>query len=261
MRIFDTHLHLASELFEPDLNNLLAQAREAHVQGMLVACDPGDLQPDHERALGLVSGRENFYLSVACHPQNALNFSPERAKTIRSIAETPVCRCIGETGLDYYDNQSTREQQIDALNWHMDLALELNKPVQLHIRNAHGDMIDLMRRRKKSGSLPQCFVHCFTRSYELAKAYLALGCYISIAGTVTFSNANKLLETVRLLPLDRILIETDAPWVAPEPHRGSRCEPAHILRTFEKIAALRGMDPEELSRCLWENTAALLHIE
>lgn len=260
MRIFDTHLHLASELFESDLDLLLAQARAAHVEGCLVACDPGDLEPDHERALQLVSGQENFYLSVACHPQNALNFSPERAAEIRRIAEMQICRCIGETGLDYYDNQSTRAQQMDVLNWHMDLALELDKPIQLHIRNAHGDMLDLMRARKKMGRLPRAFVHCFTRSHELAKAYLALGCYISIAGTVTYSNANRLLEAVRLIPIDRLLIETDAPWVAPEPHRGSRCEPTHIIHTFEKIAALRGMEQEELAKQLWANTAELLRI-
>jgi len=142
----------------------------------------------------------------------------------------------------------------------MDLALELNKPVQLHIRNAHGHIIDLMRDRKKKGALPRCFVHCFTRSYELAKVYLSLGCWISIAGTVTFSNANRLLEAVEKIPIDRLLIETDAPWVAPEPHRGERCEPAHILHTLEKIAGIRCMDPEALSEQLWNNTAELLNL-
>ena len=260
MRLFDTHLHLACEQFEGDFEAILERARESHVEGMLAACDPGDLEPDHERALEIAGSRDGIYIAVACHPQNALNFSPERAATIRRIAEMPVCRCIGETGLDYYDNQSTKQQQLDALNWHMDLALELDKPVKLHIRNAHGDMIDLLRERKKKGRLPRCFLHCFTRNYELAKAYLSLGCFISIAGTVTFSNANKLLEAARMIPIDRLLIETDAPWVAPEPHRGERCEPAHILHTFERIAALRGMNPEELAEQIWNNTARLLNI-
>lgn len=258
MRIFDTHLHLAFEQFEPDLEALLSRAREAHVEGFLVACDPGDLAPDHERALSIIDGREGFHLAVACHPQNALNFSPERAATIRRIAEMPVCRCIGETGLDYYDNQSTRAQQMEVLNWHLDLAMELDKPVQLHIRNAHGDILDLMRERKKKGALPRTLVHCFTRSYELAKAYLSLGCFLSIAGTVTYSNANRLLEAVQKIPLDRLLIETDAPWVAPEPHRGTRCEPAHILRTFERIAQIRNMDAEDLASQLWSNAERLL---
>lgn len=260
MRLFDTHLHLADEQLQPDLSDLLQKAREAHVQGCLISCDPGDLNPDHERALELARANDGFYLSVACHPQNALHFSPERAETICSIAEMPICCCIGETGLDYYDNQSTRRQQLDVLSWHLDLAMELNKPVQLHIRNAHGDMIDLMRDRKKKGSLPRTFVHCFTRSYELAKAYLALGSMISIAGTVTFTNANRLLETVQRIPIDRLLIETDAPWVSPEPHRSQRCEPGYILHTFERIAQLRGMDAEALSDQLWANTADLLGI-
>lgn len=260
MRLFDTHLHLADEQFAPDFDALLQRAKAARVEGCLVACDPGDLQPDHERALEIVNSHEGFYLSVACHPQNALNFSAERAAVIRRIAEMPLCRCIGETGLDYYDNRSTRQQQMDVLNWHLDLAMELDKPVQLHIRNAHGDIIDQMRARKKQATLPRCFVHCFTRSYELAKVYLSLGCWISIAGPVTFSNANRLPEAVRMIPADRLLIETDAPWVAPEPHRGTRCEPAHLLHTFEKIAEIRNADPESLSEQLWNNTAELLKL-
>lgn len=260
MRLFDTHLHLASEQFEPDFSDLIRKAQAAHVQGCLISCDPGDLEPDHERALQLARAHEGFYLSVACHPQNALHFSPEKAEVIRSIAQLPVCRCIGEAGLDYYDNRSTRQQQLEVLSWHMDLAMELGKPVQLHIRNAHGDMIDLMRERKKKGCLPRTFVHCFTRSYELAKVYLSLGSMISIGGPVTFTNANRLLETVRLLPPDCLLIETDAPWVSPEPHRGGRCEPGYILHTFEKIAELRNMEAEALSEQLWQNTAELLNI-
>lgn len=260
MRLFDTHLHLADEQFQPDLSELLRKARKNHVQGCLISCDPGDLNPDHERALQLAQANEGFCLSVACHPQNALHFSPEKAEIIRSIAQMPICRCIGETGLDYYDNQSTRQQQMDVLSWHLDLAMELNKPVQLHIRSAHGDMIDLMRERKKQGALPRTFVHCFTRSYELAKVYLSLGSMISIGGTVTFCNANRLLETVQKIPIDRLLIETDAPWVSPEPHRSQRCEPGYLLHTFEKIAQLRGMDPEALAQQLWENIAELLGI-
>lgn len=260
MRLFDTHLHLADERFGQDLPGLMAQARANHVSGWLISCDPGDLQPDHERALEIARSREGCYLSVACHPQNALNFSPERAEVIRRIAEMPICRCIGETGLDYYDNRSGKEQQMDVLCWHLDLAMELNKPVQLHIRDAHGDMIDLLRRRKKAGSLPRAFVHCFTRSYELAKVYLSLGCMISIGGPVTYKNANRLLDTVRQLPTERLLIETDAPWVSPEPHRDRFCEPGYLLHTFERIAELKGMDSEVLSRQLWQNTAELLDI-
>lgn len=260
MRLFDTHLHLASKQFAPDVSQLLQRARDAQICGGLIACDPCDPQPDHERALQLARAYEGYYLSVACHPQNALHFSPERADVVRSIAQMPICRCIGETGLDYCDGQSTRRQQLDVLSWHMDLAMELNKPVQLHIRDAHGDMIDLLRQRKKKGSLPRTFLHCFTRSYELAKAYLALGCMISIAGTVTFPNARQLPEAVREIPIERLLIETDAPWIAPPPHRGMRGEPEHLLHTFQRIAALRGMDEEALARQLWQNTAELLGI-
>lgn len=259
MRLFDTHAHMASELFEADLDRVLERMRENGVAGCMVSCDPGDPEPDHLRALELAAQVPEFCLSVACHPQNALHYTAETEQTVRRIAGLPCCRCIGETGLDYYDNRSTREQQLSVLERHMDIALEFGLPVQLHVRNAHGDMIDVLRRRQREGRLPRAvIVHCFTRNYELAKAYLRLGCHISIGGPVSYTNANKLLETVRRLPADRLLIETDAPWVSPEPCRGMRCEPAFIVHSFRRIAELRGDDPEALAAAIWENSVRIL---
>ena len=256
MRLFDDHMHLADDQFRPDFEGVLARMAENHVCGGIVICDPGDLQPDHERALQIVRTHPQLRLAAACHPQNALHFSPAVQETILRLVQLPECICIGETGLDYYENQSTRDQQIEALNWHLDLAYEKGMPVQLHVRNAHGDMIDILRDRKRRGGLPRGVLHCFTRSRDLAREYLRLGMYISIAGTVTFANAHKLLDAVRDVPADRLLIETDAPWVAPEAHRGQRGEPAFLIDTLRRIAEIRSADPEALSEQIWRNARA-----
>lgn len=256
MRLFDIHAHMACESIAADFDGVLARMKENSVCGCMVMCDPGDLEPDHEAAIAIVRNHPEFSLAVACHPQNALHYTQDTEKIIRETASLPFCRCIGETGLDYYDNQSTKEQQIFALERHLDIALEFDLPVQLHVRNAHGDMIEILTRRKKEKRLPLIIVHCFTRNAELARAYLRLGAYISIGGPVTYTNANKLLETVKQIPVDRLLIETDAPWVAPEPLRGAHSEPGHIRHTFQRIAELRGEAPETLAEQIWGNTVA-----
>ena len=247
---------MACESIAADFDGVLARMKENNVCGCMVICDPGDLEPDHEAAVRIVREHPEFRLAVACHPQNALHYTQDTERIIREIAALPFCRCIGETGLDYYDNQSTREQQIFALERHLDIALEFSLPVQLHIRNAHGDMIEILTCRKRENRLPQIIVHCFTRNAELARAYLRLGAYISIGGPVTYTNANKLLQTAKEIPAERLLIETDAPWVAPEPLRGAHSEPAHIIYTFQRIAELRGEDPETLAEQIWCNSQA-----
>ena len=256
MRLFDIHAHMASEFLAKDFDGVLARMKENNVCGCMVMCDPGDLEPDHEAAVEIVRDHPEFSLAVACHPQNALHYTETTEEIIRNIAALPFCRCIGETGLDYYDNRTSKEQQICVLERHLDIALEFQLPVQLHVRNAHGDMIEILSRRKKEKRLPQIIVHCFTRNAELARAYLRLGAYISIGGPVTYTNANKLLQTVKEIPADWLLIETDAPWVAPEPFRGVHSEPSHIIHTFHRIAELRGEDPVKLAEQIWENTQA-----
>lgn len=257
MRLFDIHAHLADERFEADFDGMLARMRASGVEKCMVICDPGDLQPDHLRATEIVEKHPNLLLAAACHPQNALHFTDETERIVHEIAAKPYCRCIGETGLDTYDNRSTLAQQVDALERQLDIALEIGLPVQLHVRNAHGKMLEILQERKKSGRLPVCIVHCFTRNAELARAYLRLDCMISIAGPVTYSNANKLLDTVRQIPEDRLLIETDSPWVSPEPHRGMHGEPAFLRDTFLRIAELREEKQERLSETIWNNAAAV----
>ena len=150
--------------------------------------------------------------------------------------------------------------QREVFDRQLELAYELGKPVQLHIREAHGDCMDMLRARAKNGRMPAGIMHCFTGSWESAKVYLDLGLYISLSGAVTFKNAPKLAEVAQKMPADRLLIETDCPYMAPVPLRGKRNEPAFVLHTLEKIAQLRETDPEAMAQQLWTNSNAALRI-
>ena len=255
MRLFDSHAHLACERFEPDFDGVLERMREAGVTGCMVMCDPGDLEPDHVRALEIVRQNPNFRLAAGIHPHNARNWSDEREKTLRGLLALPECTVLGEIGLDYHYDLSPRDTQREVFERQLDLALELDMPVQLHIREAHGDTMELMRARYKAGRLPRGIMHCFSGSWETAKVYLSLGYYISLSGVVTFKNANKLLDVAKNVPIDRLLVETDCPYMAPVPMRGQRNEPSFVQYTFARVAELRGEDPEALAEQLWENTA------
>ena len=257
--LFDCHAHLASLLDAGDFPGVLARMQLEHIERCAVICDPGDLEPDHEAALRLTANDPRLCLCVACHPQNALHYNAEVEATVRRVAKS--ARCIGETGLDYYDNRSTKAEQLYALNRQLDIACEMGLPVQLHIRNAHGDMIEVLRKRRDEHCLPKGLVHCFTRSRELAKVYLGFGYSISLAGPLTFTNANKLLETARSIPLERLLIETDSPWVSPEPKRTLPCEPAYLRYTFVRLCQLREEPPEVLAGALWQNACRFFGYE
>ena len=253
MRLFDSHAHIASERFAGDLPEVLMRMRAAGVAACVVVCDPGDDEPDHERALEIVRQNPGFRLAAGVHPHNARNWSDDMEKTLRGLWALPECTVLGEIGLDYHYDLSPREKQREVFERQLDLALEVDMPVQLHIREAHGEAMELMRRRHASGTLPRGIMHCFSGSWELAKVYLSFGYYISLSGVITFKNANKLLDVAKNAPLDRLLVETDCPYMAPVPMRGQRNEPSFVQYTFARVAELRGEDPETLAERLWEN--------
>ena len=172
---------------------------------------------------------------------------------IEKMALHPKCKAIGEIGLDYHYDLSPRETQREVFQRQLDLACELKKPVQLHIRDAHGECMDMLRERAKAGRMPGGIMHCFTGSWECAKVYLDLGLYVSLSGAVTFKNAPKLTEVAANMPVDRLLVETDCPFMTPVPLRGKRNEPAYTVYTVNKIAEIRGMDTEELAEITTAN--------
>ena len=283
MKLFDPHVHLTSERYDDDLPEVIARLREAGLTGCMVICDPGDREPDCARAAEIVEQNPGFFLAIGVHPHNANGFSPEVEREIRRYAARGDCVCLGEIGLDYYDgfassselsnpvakgdlksqgdfnlyDFSPREVQRDVFERQLDLALELNLPVQLHIRDAHGEAIERLQARHRAGRLPRGVMHCYSGSWESAKTYLSMGLYISLSGVATFRNAPKVWEVAKNLPADRLLVETDCPYMAPAPMRGKRNEPAFLRYTLERVAELRETDPERLAERIGENLNAL----
>ncbi len=252
MNLFDTHCHLTDERFQEDFDQVLARMTETGVNLAVLIGEASD-DEDAPRALKLCEAHERFYAAVGVHPHTASAWDEARAALLDGFLKHPKVVCLGEIGLDYHYDLSPRDKQMEAFEAQLDMALRHEKPVALHIREAHGEATEILRARHKAGTLPRCLLHCYSGSWESAKAYLAMGCHISLSGSVTFKNAPKLHEVAANVPLDRLLIETDCPYLAPEPMRGRRNEPAFVAHTARKIAALRGTDPEELAQATTEN--------
>ena len=275
MRLFDTHCHIADPRFDGDREDVIDRFREAAVRRALVVADPREAVYDgpedeggklvsigNERAVfDLVDRYDFLYGAIGVHPHNASGWDADAEATVRRYLDHPKCRLLGEIGLDYHYDLSPRDVQRRVFDIQLDMAWELGVPVQLHIREAHGDCMDMLRSRAKAGRMPGGIMHCYTGSWEAAKVYLDLGLYISLSGAVTFKNAPKLSEVARNTPEDRLLIETDCPYMAPVPLRGRRNEPAFIVHTFARVAELRGESPDELSEKLWRNACRIMRIE
>lgn len=261
MRIFDTHCHIADPAFSEDLDEVIARFQDAAVARAVVVADPTEEEPNQDKVFDLVDRHDFLYAAIGSHPHNASRYDDDVEKLILSYIEHPKCRLWGEIGLDYHYDLSPREVQRAVFDRQLDLAYEHSIPVQLHIREAHGDCMDMLRARAASGRMPAGVMHCYTGSWEAAKVYLDLGLYISFSGAVTFKNAPKLAEVAQNLPADRMVIETDCPYMAPVPLRGRRNEPAFITHTLAKVAMIREESPDHLAAQLWKNSCALLRID
>lgn len=246
--LFDTHAHPTDHRFDSDREELLASMQET---GMLCVCVGADMESSRE-SLELANRVPGMYASVGVHPHDAKDFSDADVPVLtRWLTTEDKVVALGEIGLDYYYDLSPRDVQKDVFARQLDLAYELDKPVILHIRDAHGDVIDILRAHKNR--LPQCVVHCCSASWESAKVYMGLDCMISFAGPVTLKRSVNLHEIATNMPLERLMIETDSPYLAPEPVRGRRNDPRNVAFICEFIAELRGMDAQELCNVTREN--------
>ena len=258
MRIFDTHCHLADPAFDDDLNETIARMREAGVCRANVVCDPCEEEPNQAKALAIVEKHDFLVFSIGAHPHNASRYDAAAEAEILRYIQHPKCRLLGEIGLDYHYDLSPREVQREVFDRQLELAFAHQIPVQLHIREAHGDCMDMLRARAKAGRMPAGIMHCYTGSREAAKVYLDLGLYISLSGALTFKNAPKLVEVAKNVPADKLLIETDCPYMAPTPLRGRRNEPAYITNTLAAAAAAREISPDAMAEQLYENSLRAL---
>ena len=253
MKIFDTHCHIADPAFDEDRAEVIARFRESGVCRANVVADPCEEEPNQEKVFSLVEQYDFLCASIGAHPHNASRYDESAEKTILAYLNHPKCRLLGEIGLDYHYDLSPREVQREVFDRQLELAYEKRVPVQLHIREAHGDCMDMLRSRLAAGRMPAGIMHCYTGSWEAAKVYLDAGLYISLSGALTFKNAPKLTEVCRNVPADRLLIETDCPYMAPVPLRGRRNEPAFITHTLAKAAELREISPERMAEQLYAN--------
>lgn len=248
IELFDSHCHVDEPKFDGDREDVLLRMREAGVTRYAVI---GSDVPSSRHAVDYAAAHDGCYAAVGIHPHEASGYKEGDLDLLAEWVREEKVVAIGEIGLDYYYDHSPRDVQQKVCELQMELAYELGMPVAYHVRDAHQDMIDLMKRHK--GHLSGGIIHCFSGSWEIAREYLKLGYFISFAGPVTFKKAPKLQEAAVNVPLDRLLIETDSPYLAPEPVRGRRNEPMNVRFVAEKIAALRGMPLEELAAATTEN--------
>lgn len=256
LKLFDTHAHLDDRKYDADREQMLERAQEAGVERIV---NVGYDLPSSRRSLALAEKYDFIYSAVGIHPHDAATVDQETWAQVQQLAVHPKVVALGEMGLDYYRDLSPRPLQKEVFAVQMELAKQINKPVIIHDRDAHGDILELVQASRVGEKTGGVF-HCFSGSWEMAKICLDLGFYISIAGPVTFHNARKLTEVATKVPLDRLLVETDAPYLTPEPYRGKRNESAYVAWVLRKIAELRKMEAEELAQYTFDNACRLFRI-
>ncbi len=243
---FDTHTHLDDERFKEDRAQVIEQVYQS---GVTLAVNIGaDIQSSTE-SVALAERYDFIYAAVGVHPHDVEQMTEADIDTLRKLAAHPKVVAIGEIGLDYYYDNSPREVQKKWFRRQIELARELNLPYIVHDRDAHGDAMDVIR---EVGYYTGVF-HCYSGSPEMAKQLLDMGFYLSFAGPITFKNGKKPQEAALAIPMDRLFIETDSPYLTPEPRRGKRNDSSMVRFVCEKLAELKGLSVEETARITYEN--------
>lgn len=251
--IIDTHCHLNMEPFKNDLDSVIRNASDNNVKYMQTICTKLE---EAQEVREIAEKYDNIYCSAGLHPCNVTNDNVPTPEKLLELTSYDKVISYGETGLDYFHDETFKNSQKISFISHMN-ASSINKlPIIVHTRDAENDTADLLKSEMNNAEFTGV-IHCFTASYEFAKKALDLGLYISIAGIVTFKNAKELQETVAKLPLDRLLVETDAPYLAPMPHRGKRNEPGFTMHTAKYLAGLLRKPYEEICEVTTKNAQHL----
>jgi TatD DNase family protein len=255
MHLFDTHAHILDDQFKEDLDQVIRNIYDNMALVVNIGCNLEDCP----RTVALAEQYDKLYAAVGLHPEDVKTYTPEGWDMICRLAEHPKVVGIGETGLDYYWDTSTKDAQKVLFEQHIDLAKQLHKPLVIHDREAHGDTLEILKRTnaKEVGGI----LHAFSGSVEMAMEVIKLGFYIGLGGPVTFKNARKAVEVAHAIPLEYLVIETDCPYMAPVPFRGKRNEPMLVQHTAAKIAELRGISVEELIEATYQNGKRIYGIE
>ena len=253
--IFDTHAHYDDEAFDEDRDELLAElpengiARVVNVGASLASCG---------RTIELMNRYDYIYGAIGVHPSETAELNDETFEWLRQQCQLEKCVAVGEIGLDYYWDEPDRELQKEWFRRQLNLARELAKPVIIHSRDAAKDTVDLMTEEhaEEIGGV----IHCYSYTKETAEVFLKMGFYFGIGGVLTFKNAKKLKEAVAYIPLDRIVLETDCPYLAPEPNRGKRNSSLNIPYVVKALAEIKGVEEETVRKAAWENAHKLYRL-
>lgn len=251
--IFDSHAHYTDKAFNEDREIMLGSLKESGVCGII------NCGADIESSVSSIelANKYNFiYAACGIHPEEADKVPENYIDILRNLAKNEKCVAIGEIGLDYYWRQDTKDLQKELFEKQILLAKELDLPIIVHDREAHGDTMEILKKHCPKGVL-----HCFSGSAETAKEVLKSGMYIGLGGALTFKNARKAVEVAEMLPLDRLLLETDCPYMAPVPMRGKRNNSSYISFVAQKVAEIKGVDPQTVLDVAMENTRKLFNIK
>ena len=250
--IFDTHAHYDDEAFDDDRESLILSLKDRGVVGIVsCGCDIASTVANQN----LSHSFDDFYFAAGFHPENLEDFSVEDLEKLEPFFADEKCVAVGEIGLDYHWMNSTKEKQREVFVAQIELANAKGLPVIVHDREAHGDTLDILKSTKPSGVL-----HCFSGSVEMAREVIKLGMFLGFNGVATFKNARKIPEVIREIPLDRIVLETDCPYLAPEPHRGKRNDSSFIPFIAQRIGEILGISAQEVLDVTNKNARALYNL-
>jgi TatD DNase family protein len=252
--LIDSHAHLDMEDFDADRDLVIKRARSGRVTRIVTI---GTDLISSNKAIEIADKYDFVYASVGYHPHNAKEAQVGGLEKLRALVSEPKVVAWGEIGLDFFRSYSPPDDQVEAFERQLDMAFEQDVPVIIHDRDAHTDLLRILRTRKRQY---RGVIHCFSGNYDLAMALIELGFYISFPGTVTFRNAVDTQTAASRIPLDRLLVETDCPYLAPVPFRGKRNEPLYVKHTAEKIALLRRLEFEQLAEATSANTIRLFDL-
>lgn len=254
--IIDSHCHLHDEKFSSDLNEILNTARQAGITHFIdIGCDLTTSQ----NAFKISNMHEDVFFSAGFHPHEAKFCTEKSLEDLKNLAHEKKCVAIGECGLDYFYNHSDKESQQKAFIAQIELAYNLKLPLIIHLRDAYDDCISILNNYKKNEQ--KFVIHCFSGTLKQAQKFIDMNAYISLSGIITFKNPQELIFVAQSIPLTNLIIETDAPYLAPHPFRGKRNEPSFITQTLDKIISVRSENKEEIIKQIYKNTLKLFNLK
>ena len=254
--MIDSHCHLDHEPMFSDLKNVLVRSKENGVEKILSICTTKD---SFQKIIEIIKLDPIIFGTYGIHPHEASSNIVTKDEIIKNVNLNKKIIAIGESGLDFYYNHSSKDKQISSFKLHIEAAISLNIPIIVHSRSAENETFDILNNYKKSK--PKILMHCFTGSTAFANKLLTLDSYFSASGIITFKNSSDLRETFRLIPNDKLLVETDSPYLAPVPMRGKKNEPSYIKHTLEKLAEIKNLGVDKIDKITSKNFNILFNLK